>query len=213
MTLRRGGGVKIYDISQTLREGIAVWPGDPEFRQRWILRRRDGEPSNLSAVAMGTHTGTHLDAPLHLEDSGRDIAKLPLRHCLGPARVFSISKKSIGVQDLSKLDWRGVERVLFKTRAGRSRQPAFDRDFAHLQEDAAAFLVRRGILLVGIDAPSVDAFESEKLPSHRRLLCHGIVILEGVRLGGVPPGDYELVCLPLKLAGSEGSPVRAVLLK
>jgi len=213
MTLGRLGGVKIYDISQTLREGIAVWPGDPEFRQRWVLRRQDGELSNLSAVTMGTHTGTHLDAPKHLQDSGRDIAAIPLRHCLGQARVFSISRKRIGAADLSKLDWRGVERVLFKTRAGRSRQLAFDRNFACLLEDAADFLVRRRVLLVGIDAPSVDAFENNELPSHRRLLRHGIVILEGVRLGGVPPGDYELICLPLKFAGSEGSPVRAVLLK
>jgi len=205
--------VEIYDISQTLREGIAVWPGDPEFRHRWITRMQDGESSNVSAVEMGVHTGTHVDAPLHLDDSGGNIAGTPIHHFLGPTRVFSISsRESIGEADLESLDWKGVERVLFKTRlAGLPNQP-FEKSYVYLEESAAEFLIKQGILLVGIDAPSVDAFESKNLPSHRILLRHGIVILEGAMLDSVPDGDYELVCLPLKLAGLDGSPVRAVLI-
>ncbi len=206
--------MEIYDISQTLREGIAVWPGDPEFRHRWITRMQDGESSNASAVEMGVHTGTHVDAPLHLDDSGGNIAGMPIHHFWGPARIFSISsRESIGGADLESLEWKGVERVLFKTRlAGLPPQP-FEKNYVYLEESAAEFLVKQGILLVGIDAPSVDAFESKNLPAHRILLRHGIVILEGTLLDRVPAGDYQLVCLPLKLAGLDGSPVRAVLIR
>ena len=204
--------MKIYDISHTVCEGMTVWPGDPEFRLRRITQIRKGESSNVSAFEIGTHTGTHVDAPLHLDDNSADVASMPLRNFLGPVRVFSIEAEgSIRVADLQKLDWRGVERALFKTRAARIRESSFDPDFACLDEEAAAFLVSRRILLVGIDTPSVDAFSSKTLPVHRKLLNHGIAILENARLDEVPPDDYELLCQPLKLDGLDGSPVRAIL--
>ncbi len=207
-------GVEIYDISQILSEGIAVWPGDPEFRHRTVARMKDGGSSNVSAVEMGAHTGTHIDAPFHLDERGIGIADMPLFHFIGPARVFSLSNRErISAADLSSLDWRGVERALFRTRAVLPAKPAFDSNYACLDEDAAEFLVKQRILLVGTDAPSVDAFDSIDLPSHRKLLRQGIAILEGARLAGVPPGDYELICLPLRLAGFDGSPVRALLRK
>jgi arylformamidase len=210
--MMQGCGVEIYDISQTLCEGMAVWPGDPEFRQRRIMRRQDGKSANTSTLHMGVHAGTHVDAPLHLDDSGSDIARMPLRCFIGPARVFEISaRECIRADDLTILDWRGVERVLFKTRAASRPDYMFDTDFVYFDEGAAEFLVKRGILLVGTDAPSIDAFDSVDLPSHRMLLSHEIAILEAARLRGVPPGNYELACLPLKLAGSDGSPVRAIL--
>jgi arylformamidase len=202
--------VEIYDISQVLREGIAVWPGDPEYRVRRIMAIRDGGSSNVSAVSMGGHTGTHIDAPLHLKDSGNDAAGVPLDRCIGPVRVFSVSVQCIRATDLSALNWQGVQRALFKTRSGIPRD-GFDSQFVYFTEDAAEFLIQKEIVLVGIDAPSVDAFGSVNLPSHRVLLDHGIVILEGIHLENVSPGDYELICLPLKLAGLDGSPVRAIL--
>jgi arylformamidase len=206
--------MQIYDISQTLSGGIAVWPGDPEFRHRRAMRIADGASSNVSAVDMCVHTGTHIDVPLHLDDAGHDAAAAPLGRFIGPARVFEIpSQKSIRASDLSGLDWAGVERVLFKTRSSSVPEQHMDRNYVCLEEDAAGFLVGKRILLVGTDALSVDAYSSTDLPSHRILLQHGIVILEGARLDHVPPGDYELVCLPLKLAGSDGSPVRAILRK
>ncbi len=193
---------------------MAVWPGDPEFRYRPIMQLRNGGESNTSAIDMGVHTGTHVDAPFHLDSSAQDIASLPVRHFMGPARVLSISTtKCIRAADLAEFDWRGVQRVLFKTCTGNLPERPFDRRFVYIEEDAAEFIAELGILLVGTDAPSVDAFESKDLPSHRRLLHQGIVILEGARLENVPPGDYELICLPLKLAGLDGSPVRAVLLE
>ena len=204
--------MEIYDISQNLCCGIATWPGDPQFRFRWAMRIGEGEASNVSAIDMCVHTGTHVDAPLHLDDAGCDIASAPLDRFVGPARVLAVqAEKSIRVSDLSDLNWTNISRVLFKTRSSSLREHLFDENFVYLEEDAASFLAGRGLVLVGTDAPSVDHFACKDLPSHRMLLQHGIVILEGARLEHVPPGDYELVCLPLKLAGLDGSPVRAIL--
>ena len=206
--------MEIYDISRTLCRGIAVWPGDPEFRHRWAMRIREGASSNVSAVDLCVHTGTHVDAPLHLDDSGYDIANAPLDRFIGSARVVAIpAEKSIRASDLSALDWTEVERVLFKTRSSDLPENLFDENYIFLEEDAAAFLAQKGMLLIGTDAPSVDGYANADLPSHRTLLRHGIVIMEGARLRHVPPGDYELICLPLKLAGLDGSPVRAILRK
>jgi arylformamidase len=206
--------MEIYDISQTLCSGIAIWPGDPDFRYRKTMSIADGKSSNVSAIDMCVHTGTHVDAPLHLDDAGCDIACASLDRFIGPARVLAISaEKSIRAADLSGLDWTNVERVLFKTRSSSLPGQRFDENYVYLEEDAAGFLAEKGILLVGTDAPSVDDFAGTDLPSHRILLQHGIVILEGARLEHVPSGDYELACLPLKLAGSDGSPVRAILRK
>lgn len=206
--------MKIYDISQTLREGMSVWPGDSPFRQHQLAQIREGATSNVSALEMGVHAGTHIDVPLHLNPSGLDAARMPLPAFIGPARLFSVSvDRRIRADDLSILDWQGVERALFKTRSKDSSESSFDKSFVCLHEDAAEFLVKKEILLVGIDSPSVDTFESNALSVHRMLLDHGIVILENARLKGVPQGDYELICLPLKLSGSDGSPVRAILRK
>ena len=204
--------MKIYDISQTVQSGIAVWPGDRTFRYRWTMELRRGDSCNVSAITMSTHTGTHLDAPFHCDDGGPDIASVSLQHYIGPARVAAMPvERCITVSDLEALDWQGVERVLFKTRASDLPEAQFAQDFVYLSEEGAEFLGSRRIFLVGTDAPSVDASDSKNLPSHKILLRCGVAILEGVRLGEVPPGDYELTCLPLKLAGLDGSPVRAIL--
>jgi arylformamidase len=208
----RENGPHVYDISRTLQDGIRVWPGDPEFQSSWAMLRRDGAPCNVSVFSMGTHTGTHIDAPLHLDDAGDDVANIRLNNLIGPARVFFISTGTcIRSKDLEILDWNGVERVLFKTRSGGQPEKSFETSYAFLDEGASEFLLKRGILLVGTDAPSVDFYESSSLPSHQILLNHGVVILEDAELTAVPPGDYELICLPLKLAGLDGSPVRAIL--
>ncbi len=206
--------MKIYDISQTLREGMSVWPGDPPFRQHQIQQIKEGADSTVSALEMGVHTGTHIDVPLHLNPSGLDAARMPVSPFMGPARIYAVSvNQCIRAEDLSMLDWNDVERALFKTRPGHSAGSSFERGFIYFHEDAAEFLVNQGILLVGTEAPSVDAFESRELPVHRTLLGHEIAILENASLESVPPGDYELICLPLKLSGSDGSPVRAILRK
>ncbi len=204
--------MEIFDISKTLEEGLAVWPGDPEFRLNQVLRIKEGHSSNVLAINLGTHTGTHIDAPLHVDDSGSDVTGISILPFIGPARVVAISsEKCIEASDLFPLDWQGVERVLFKTRASGIPEYFFDRDFAYLSEEASEFLAKQKILLVGTDAPSVDPFGSTELRSHKVLIGGGTAILEGIRLGNIPDGDYNLVCLPLKLAGADGSPVRAIL--
>ena len=207
-----GACMEIIDISQTIRQDIAVWPGDQKFRYHWTMRMAAGDACNVSAVTMSLHTGTHLDAPFHFDAAGVDISGVSLRHYIGPARVVSLQvEKRIAAADLDRLSWQGVERVLFKTRASNLPEDQFDRDFVYLSEDAAEFLGESRILLVGTDAPSVDFFSSKAMATHKILLKHGIAILEGARLGHVAPGEYELICLPLRLAGLDGSPVRAVL--
>ena len=206
--------MQIYDISQTLREGMAVFPGDQEFRRHWTMQLRKGDGCNLSAVTMSTHTGTHLDAPFHFDESGSDITAVPLRHYIGPARVASMNvRECITRVELERLNWDGVERVLFKTRSTNLPENQFDPEFVYLSEDGADFLAGRALLLVGIDTPSVDGYTSTTPHSHNILLGHRVAILEGTRLADVPDGDYDLVCLPLKFAGLEGSPVRAILIR
>jgi arylformamidase len=203
----------LYDISQTLEETIAVWPGDQKFRRRWSMRIDRGDSCNVSSITMSAHTGTHMDAPCHFDDAGPDIARVPLDACIGTARVVCLpaGHTSVSPAFLQSLSWDGVERILFRTGASEVEESRFVRDFPFLAGDAAAFLAGRSLRLVGTDAPSVDEYGSKTLRSHKLLLAGGIVILEGLRLAGVPPGDYELICLPLKVAGLDGSPVRAVL--
>jgi arylformamidase len=206
--------VEIFDISQTLQEGIAVWPDDPEFRISRISGIQDGQGANVSAIHMGTHAGTHLDAPLHLDDAGSGAESIPLHQLVGPAHVFEIKARDcIQASDLSPLNLQGRTRVLFKTSVEETLEHIFNKNYVFLSEGAAEYLVEKGIVLFGIDAPSVDAWNSEGLPIHRILLKNNIAILEGLRLGSVSPGDYELICLPLKLARCDGAPVRAILRK
>jgi arylformamidase len=209
-----GVGMEIYDISRTIRKGMPVWPGDQRFHCRWTAQIAAGDLCNVSAVTMSAHTGTHLDAPYHFLASGGSISDVPLSACIGPARVVSLpGTGAIHEADLRHCDWRGVERVLLRTCASELSEDRFDRDFPYLSEAAADFLGSSRIQLLGIDSPSVDAFSSRSMPCHKILQGYSVTILEGIRLASVPPGDYELVCLPLKFAGLEGSPVRAILRK
>lgn len=204
---------EFFDISQTLEEGLAVWPGDPEYRVQPVARISGGASANLTAIYMGTHTGTHIDAPCHIMDGAGSVADIPLEKLVGPARVIELpSERSIRAADLSSLV-AGVRRLLLKTAPASPAGTAFEPGFVYLEPDAADFLADKGMLLVGTDAPSVDPFESIDLPAHHALLGHGVVLLEGIRLNGVPPGDYMLACLPLKVAGGDGAPARAVLWK
>jgi arylformamidase len=204
--------MEIIDISQIIRQGIPVWPGDQKYAHRWTMRMKDGDPCNVSAVTLTAHLGAHVDAPYHCDDEGLDVAAVSLRPYIGPARVISIADQTeITVGDLKDRAWEGIERVLFKTRSGGGSEDRFERDYVSISEDAAEFLGGKGLLLVGTDAPSVDSFRSNNLAIHKILMGCGVAILEGIRLNHVDPGDYELICLPLRFAGLDGSPVRAIL--
>jgi arylformamidase len=202
------------DISITLKEGIPVWPGDRELK---IARDGDmssGDPYNLSWCSMSMHTGTHMDAPYHFIREGVGIDRVPLETVIGVARVIEIfDSEKIGAEELARHDIREGERILFKTRNSStdwSRQP-FRRDYVSLSSEAAKWIADRGARLVGVDYLSVGGFQEDQTEVHRRLLEAGIWIIEGLFMLHVQPGDYDLICLPLKVENGDGAPARAVL--
>jgi len=197
------------DISQPLKAGIAVWPGDPEFTSGFSSSMGSGDPYNVGRVNLGLHTGTHAESPLHFERSGRDIAAYPLEIFIGRAQVVLASGQR--VIDLSFVQQFNTlpERLLLKTGSGVER--GWHEEFACLDSAAAEWLAGRGVRLLGIDSPSVDAARSTSWPAHRALARSGVVVLENLCLDAVQAGWFELVALPLNLPGIEASPVRAVL--
>ncbi len=202
---------RLIDISPRIGPGVPVWPGDTPPAWEWTAALERGDPMNLGKLTLSPHTGTHVDAPLHLVAGGEDVASLPVEIFWGRARVVSwIGRSALDRGSLEGLDWQGVERVLFRTR--RAEEPLRYRPgYVVLQPAAARFLCEQGVTLVGVDTPSVDPFDSTDLPAHRVLARARVAILECLELGEVAAGDYELAALPLKLAGADASPVRAVL--
>jgi len=202
------------DISVPLRSGMVVWPGDPGVKIERVSAIGNGDPMNMSSVSMCLHTATHVDAPLHFLDGGPDMAQMPVSALIGPTRVIRVKDpKAIRARELHPLRIRRGERLLFKTRGARRRWRAaeFCSDYVYLAPDAAAMLAMRGVRAVGIDYLSIGAPTEEGCEVHRTLLRAGIWIIEGLDLGGVEPGLYHLVCLPLLVPGADGAPARAVL--
>jgi arylformamidase len=208
--------MRIHDISRPIRAGIGVWPGDTTFDLSFVSRIADGESVNVGRLEMSVHTGTHVDAPLHFDDAGADAASVPLEKYVGPCVVADVRPSDRGILPEhvpAGLDEavRAAPRLLLRSYA--RRPDGFDEGMAHATPELADWLAERGGLLLGIDTDSMDAFESKELPAHRRLDGHGIAILEGIDLSAVEPGRYELIALPLRVEGADGSPVRAVLVE
>jgi arylformamidase len=205
---------RFYDISLPITSDLTVYPDDPDIRIEPHSRIEDGEDANVTRLAFGTHTGTHVDAARHFFPDGQTVDQIPLGRLVGPAQVVAIADDvtAIGEAELRKAGVGGASRVLLRTRNSELLSRAeFQEDFAHLTEDGARYLVESGADLVGLDYLSVEAFEAEEPVVHKVLLGREVVIVEGLDLRAVPPGRYELLCLPLRLAGLDGSPVRAVL--
>ena len=204
---------KIIDLTVPLSGQLPSYPGDPAFQIEHTSRIRDGHPCNVSRLTLGTHAGTHVDAPYHFVESGVRVDELPLEILTGKARVVAIpAREAVDRADLEALDLRDDLRLLVKTRnSGQLRQPEFRPDFVHLTPEAAAYLVQVGIKLVGWDYLSIEKFGSRDFPAHQALLGAGVIVVEGLDLSHVEPGEYELVCLPLKVAGGDGAPARVVL--
>lgn len=206
------------DISPTLSERIAVWPGDTSFRRR-IVAGPDATGSSgpgwdllVSSIETTLHVGAHADAPNHFTIGGVGIDRVPLAPYRGPCEVVAVDVPKGGTIQPQHLGRAPVApRVLFKT--GSFPNPErFDRDFVAFSPELVAWMLELGVLLIGIDTPSVDPFSSKALPSHQMTRTGvGMAILEGLDLGGVEPGCYELVALPLRLEGADASPVRATL--
>ena len=202
------------DISVPLRNGMAHWPGDPPFELERVHDMEQGDSNNLSKIAMGTHSGTHVDTPLHFIRGGNGISEVPISATVGRARVIEISDAdSIKPAELIHQRIRRGERLLFKTRnSSRAwKTDGFVEDFVFISEEGARFLALRGVALVGVDYLSVGGFKRGGRETHLALLEAGVCIIEGLDLSQVTPGRYELVCLPLRIAGAEGAPARAIL--
>jgi arylformamidase len=204
---------KIYDVTVPLTADLPTFPGDPPFAVAFTHRIADGQAYNVSCLSLGTHSGTHVDAPYHFLADGATVEQLPLEILIGKCRVVELSVRERVVRaDLEALDLRDDLRVLLKTRmSGQLRQGAFQEDFVYVTEDAATYLVQVGIKLVGIDYLSIEKFGSTDYPSHHKLLEAGVVIVEGLDLSEVEPGEYDMTCLPLRIPGADGSPARVIL--
>ncbi|MBU0573654.1 MAG: cyclase family protein [Candidatus Margulisiibacteriota bacterium] len=205
--------MKYYDISIPVSNHMHNWPGD-EPAQVVVSKTIDGgHDSNITVIKMHSHCGTHLDAPHHMISGAQKVDEISLDILIGKAQVIEISDpKQITAKELEAKFQEGSDRVLFKTRnSNRWSEQDFFKDFVHLTLDGAKFLTGKKIKLVGIDYLSIDEYGVKDHLPHKELLSNKVVILEGIDLSNIAPGDYELICLPLKITGADGAPARAVL--
>jgi arylformamidase len=179
---------RLWDITRPLAPGMPVWPGDRAFTSGWTSRLREGAACNVGHVAMSCHAGTHIDAPYHFAETGATIDRVPLQACVGPCVVLPLERLA---------EATGEERVLLRSGGGAPT--------------AAALAALAGLRLLGTDAPSVDEETAATLDNHQALWHRGVVILEGLDLDGVADGRYELLALPLRLAGMDAAPARVLL--
>jgi arylformamidase len=208
--------MKIYDITVPIRAAMPVYEGDPSVKIEAWSAFANGDSSNVSMLNFGAHTGTHVDAPAHFIEGANTIDKLPLETLIGAARVLRVPDDVMEINSdfLAGCNLNGVERVIFHTRNSTFWDgEGFRKDFTHLLPEAAELLVNNGIKLVGTDYLSIEKFHSGHHRTHLTLLSQGVVIVEGLNLSDVPAGDYELICLPLRIAdgAGDGAPARVVL--
>jgi arylformamidase len=204
--------MKIWDISQALRPGIPVWPGDTEFSEQRTWQLDEQCPVNVSRFSLSTHTGTHADAPLHYDAKGKPIGEVALVPYIGPCRVIDVSASG-GRIEPSQVELfleDAPPRVLLRTYA-KVPQDRWDDAFRAIAAETIELLAHNNVLLIGTDTPSLDPQESKTMDAHHAVKRHGMSILEGLILDEVPAGDYELIALPLRLAHLDASPVRAIL--
>ena len=201
------------DITQTISTRIATWPGDTPFEYELTATKEEGGAANVGTIKASLHTGTHADAPFHYVNEGKTLDMLDVNMYIGRAKVVSVLGASeIGREELEGFDLTGVERLLIKT-VDTSTPEKFPERINTLRENIGPFLKEKGIFLIGTDQNSVDAIDSKELLAHHSLFNNDVYILENLVLENVEPGDYDLIALPLKIEGADGSPIRAVLRK
>jgi arylformamidase len=201
----------LWDISPTISAAIPVWPGDTRFEASTTWQIGDGCPVHVSRMTMTTHLGAHTDAPSHYDPDGVSIEAVDLGAYIGPCRVIHcIGAALVEPGHIAHLLDGVPPRVLLRTYE-RAPQQAWDSGFAAVSPAAIELLASKGVVLIGTDTPSLDPQDSKTLDAHHAVRRRRMAILEGVVLDAVAPGDYELIALPLKLAGMDASPVRAVL--
>jgi arylformamidase len=210
--------VEIIDITAPVSPRSVMWPGDDPPSQEFTSHIDRGDPSTVSRWSLSAHTGTHVDARMHFIPGAWTIESLELSRSVGPCRVVDLThvERHVSRADLQAAGVAGTARVLLKTRSsnlGLLGRGEFDEGYVAISREAAEYLVEIGAETVGVDYLSVEPFEDKEFNTHHTLLGADVVILEGLVLTDVEPGEYFLVCLPLKLAGSDGSPARAILMR
>lgn len=201
------------DVSQPLTNDSAHWPEDEPFSYSLTVAKKDSGSVNIGQVTTSVHTGTHVDAPFHFDGKGQTIDQLDVNLYIGRAKVLDVSHvDEVTVETLAAFSIEGVKRVLLKTSV-TSNPTRFPEKIPTLDPRIADFLSEKGVKLLGVNMPSVDALDSKNLPTHHNLYKNGINILENLVLDKIEQGNYELIALPLAIKGSDGSPVRAVLRK
>ena len=208
----------IYDVTVPISNELPTWPGDPPVELTAFRSLSSGDVANVSNLNLGAHTGTHVDAPAHFIEGAAKIESLPLEVLIGEAQIVEVPDNMLAIDAEFAMDHYvpGTTRIVFKTRNSafwNESNPEFHTDFTYLDLKAAEQLVKQGIKLIGIDYLSIEKYDSPKHETHLALLSHGVVILEGLNLTGVPAGKYELICLPLRLRTTkgDGAPARVVL--
>ena len=209
MTIQPSGR-RIWDISQKLRPGLPVWPGDTALRQAGTWEIGGGSPVNVSALTLSTHSGAHADAPLHYSADAPDIAEVDLEPYLGQCLVVDARGSGSLVEPDILPALEGVKRVLFRT-YDHFPHDDWDEDHAAVAPATIAALADEGVVLIGMDGPSLDPQSSKTMDAHKAVLAADMRVLEGLVLDHVPAGQYELIALPLPIVGGDASPVRAIL--
>ena len=204
---------RLWDISPTVRPGIPVWPGDTEYDAQRTWAIDESCPVNVSRYTMSTHTGAHADAPFHYDADGKPIDAVDLATYLGPARVIDVTAATgprIEPADLGDRLGDGMTRILLRTYV-KAPTDTWDHDFKAIAPETVVRISDAGGILIGVDTPSLDHETSKTMDAHMTVRSRRMAILESLVLDGVPEGDYELIALPIKLAGLDAAPVRAVL--
>ena len=211
--------MEIIDVTRTVDPKMLKWPDDTEPPwQGFVTRTDNGDPATVSEWKMSSHTGTHMDARMHFIPGGWTMEALDLARSVGPCRVVDLThvEGHVGRADLEAAEVAGQARLLLKTRnseQGFMQREDFEEGYSAISREAAEYLVEIGVETIGVDYLSVEPFEDGEFNTHHTLLGADVVILEGLVLTEVEPGEYFLACLPLKLAGSDGSPARAILIR
>jgi arylformamidase len=205
--------MKLIDVTVPIDSNLATYPGNTPFSLEAIKRIANGDSSNVSTLQMSAHAGTHVDAPRHFFDQGGGAETLSLEMLCGRTRVIELTtRRAVTADDLVAFDLREDVRVLLKTHNSRLwGSPDFHTDFIGIGESGARFLVDRGVKVVGVDYLSVEPYKTPGAPAHHILLGSGTIVIEGLNLRDVEPGQYEMLCLPLPVVGSDGAPARVVL--
>ncbi|MGE5244466.1 MAG: cyclase family protein [Betaproteobacteria bacterium] len=205
--------MKLIDVSVPLDQNLPTYPGNTPFTLEPIKRIAGGGSSNVSSLHMSAHAGTHVDAPRHFFDGAPGTEALPLDLLIGRARVIEVGPgAAVDPAALAGADLAEEIRVLIKTRNSRLwGSPEFSPKYAGVTGAGAQYLVDHGIKVVGVDYLSVEEFRKPGAPAHHALLGAGVIVIEGLNLRGVEPGVYDMICLPLRVVGSDGAPARVVL--